>query len=145
MKLYDVYVAGPYSDPDPSVKQERYSKLTEYTALLFLGGNTAYSPITHSHPLTYFGMQSGYVNYKDHDRAFLKAAKELHVLALPNWTESKGVSDEIAFAAYNKIPIFLIDPESFTEILDENGLDLKALKVKIKEGKQRIKKEKTDL
>lgn len=44
----DIYLAGPYSDPDPAVEEMRYDLLTAAYAELSRAGFIVYSPIERS-------------------------------------------------------------------------------------------------
>ena len=46
-----IYLAGPYSHPDPTVRAIRFHKLNDKAAELLRAGNLVFSPISHSHPI----------------------------------------------------------------------------------------------
>ncbi len=102
-----VYLAGPYSHPESSIRMDRYNKLTEVSARLMDHGYFNFSPITHSHH------QQAYMNnnsttfafWKDNDLAFISRLDAVYVLLIPGWRESLGVTAEIAFAEANGIPV----------------------------------------
>lgn len=127
MKIFDMYIAGPYTHSDESVRQMRYHLLTEYYAHLTACGYNAFSPITHSHPVHYFGLDGQYlpaesdwpkneippVSWMDIDRRIILGCAEVRVLMLPGWDQSIGVQDEIEWAFLNRIPVLFVDPETY--------------------------------
>jgi hypothetical protein len=116
-----IYLACPYSDPDPMVMQERFETVTKVAAVLMV--ETAcevFSPITHSHMISMFAMD--YAQSKDavarsamgagcakwvkawlptydfwlrFDFHMLDIADWLYVLKLPGWGASMGVGREL--------------------------------------------------
>lgn len=127
MRIFDIYIAGPYTHDDPSVKQMRFNRLTEYAAYLVHEGYNVFSPITSSHPLHYCGIEGEYepektewpqdpvppVSWRDMDRRTILGCNELHVLMIPGWSISVGVSDEIAWAKLNAIPVRYISSDDY--------------------------------
>lgn len=113
----DIYIACPYSHPEPEIQKERFEDVTEYAAQL-TGLFTdrplvVYSPITHSHAMQAIGGLEGGWNHWHHiDETFLKLCKEMHVLQLEGWEKSTGVKAEIKIAEENGIPVRYIDPDA---------------------------------
>jgi hypothetical protein len=46
-----IYLACPYTDPDPAVRKARFDIATAVAADLIRGGRIVYSPITMTHPI----------------------------------------------------------------------------------------------
>lgn len=107
-----VYVASPYSDPDPKVREARFKAVCRVTADLMLKGDAVFSPIAHSHSVETLGMQFGKDGsfWKKQDIPILRHASKLVVLMLPGWKESKGLAWEIETAESLFIPIEFISP-----------------------------------
>jgi hypothetical protein len=103
-----LYVAGPYSHPDPAVRQERFEALTRHSAELVEAGFIVHSPITltHSLELAMSGPRLGSF-WLDFDEPFMEMCTSLCVVKLPGWEESTGVAREIAtFTAAGKPIIY---------------------------------------
>lgn len=100
------YLAIPYSHPDKDIRDFRFHTANIVAAKLMCNGKLIYSPISHTHPISRAGKLPTDWNYwETHNRLFLHPAKELIVITLPGWQESKGVSAEISIATELNIPI----------------------------------------
>ena len=95
--MIDIYVAVPYDDPDPLVREERFLRVTEYAAHLIAQGYTVYSPITHSHPMAVACplLGRGWRYWKEQDEQYIRMCEGCRVLMLPGWKDSRGVAAEI--------------------------------------------------
>ena len=51
-----IYLASPYSHPDPAVRKERFHAACQARAELIRAGWIVFSPIVHSHPLVEHGV-----------------------------------------------------------------------------------------
>lgn len=90
-----IYVAGPYTDPSPVVRDFRTRKLAAYTAKLLQKGKLAYCPVAHGHTLcrdVNLPLTGSF--WKVQWKPFLAEAEELHILTLEGWMQSKGTLDE---------------------------------------------------
>ena len=91
-----IYLACPYSDPDPEVRHLRFKSACRKAGELMQEGHVVFSPLSHSVPVA-----DTMSNHLDHDFwlgqdvAFLEWCDEMLVLTLPGWNESKGVRCEI--------------------------------------------------
>ena len=94
-----IYLASPYSSPDPFTRWIRYFEAGRYAAYLMRHGLYVFSPIVHCHPLAEtFGLPLSWDYWRGYDLAMLAACARVEVLALPGWRESRGVQEEIATA-----------------------------------------------
>ena len=100
-----IYVASPYSHPDAAVRTARYDAARRHAARLVREGRLAYSPIVHSHPLAELGLPGDWSFWAEHNRRMLSACREVVVLALPGWQESRGVAAEVAIASELGLPV----------------------------------------
>ena len=107
-----VYLACPFSDPNPAVRQQRFDAACQATAALMWAGLKVFSPITHSFPLMRYGLAGDWKFWESYDRAHLEACTALAVLMLDGWKESVGVQAELAIAAELELPVMLIVPAS---------------------------------
>ena len=93
-----IYLASPYSDPDPAVQEERFQTACRHAAKMMRAGIHVFSPIAHSHPIARYGLPGDWSFWKDYNCEFLKMCTALDVLMMPRWNESTGVAAEIALA-----------------------------------------------
>lgn len=100
-----VYLASPYSHPDPRIREERYGHASYMAAMLMRDGRLVYSPIVHSHPLTRLGLPTTWDYWRTLDEAMLSRCQELLVLTLDGWENSEGVMAEIRLARKLGIPV----------------------------------------
>ena len=106
-----IYLACPYSDPDPEVCEQRTIEADKAAAKLMEQGNIVFSPLSHSHRIAHH-----INNHLDHDfwlkqdLHFLIYADEMIVLKLPGWMESRGIHVEMLEADSLKIPISYMEP-----------------------------------
>ncbi len=102
-----VYLAGPYSHADEKVREERAHALSAKTVELMMEGYVVFSPITHGHallPWLPFSCRT-WEFWGAQDRVHLETCQELHVLCLPGWETSRGVTDELAWARESGKPV----------------------------------------
>lgn len=101
------YLAIPYSHPDPTVREERFRLANIAAATLLNAGEQVFSPISHSHPIAEAGgLPTGFEYYEAFDMAILGICKNLVLLMIPGWSESKGVTAELEMARRLGIPCF---------------------------------------
>ena len=93
-----IYLASPYTHPDPAVVEQRFEAVCRMAADLIRQGKTVFSPIAHSHSICRYGLPGDWQFWKQHDREYLSACDEVVVLKLEGWQESHGVQAEIALA-----------------------------------------------
>lgn len=109
-----IYLASPYTHPDPKVKAERFKKVCKLAANLMHQGETIFSPIAHSHAIE---IEDGRIEsgayWMKQDLPILRYAKKLIVYCLPGWLESRGVALEINFAKSLDIPVEYIGEEDY--------------------------------
>lgn len=110
MKSGLIYLASPYSDPDPKVMESRFTVVCYLAAKLMRQGHLIFSPIAHTHPIAVCGeLPRGWDFWERYDRAILSACRELWVAKLPGWDRSKGIAAEIGIAKELGLPIIYID------------------------------------
>lgn len=90
-----IYLASPYSHPDPQVRQYRYEQVLEATRLLMLQGRHVWAPIVYTHQLAEAGMPVEWEFWQAFDGMMLRRCQELWVLTLDGWEESRGIQAEI--------------------------------------------------
>lgn len=113
-----IYLASPYSHPDPAVRQARFDAACRAAAELIRRGYVVFSPIAHSHCIAQHGLPLNWGYWERHDRRFLAACDELWVLQLDGWEHSRGVQAEIAIAKEMGKPVRFV---SETELDEEKA------------------------
>lgn len=94
-----IYLAGPYSHPEATVRHKRYEQLTAKTAELMLEGHVVFSPITHGHAVAEaHDLPTDFTWWEQQCLGMLRHASKVIVLTLDGWVQSKGVTAEIVFA-----------------------------------------------
>jgi len=113
-----IYLASPYSHPDPAVMQARFEAAARATGELMKAGHVVYSPIAHNHPIAQLcDMPTGWEFWKRLDLAVLERCDKLIVLMLDDWDASVGVNDETAFALSRGMAVEYLPPGEAAEVL----------------------------
>jgi hypothetical protein len=125
-QTFMVYLAAPYSSPDPECVENRIRAFCSKDSELSGGGIITVSPLF-KHLLFINGskLPSDWAYWERYSYVLLSRCDYLVVLKLPGWEESVGVQGEIKYALDNGINIVYIDPldnalESFVrQTIDE--------------------------
>jgi len=105
-----IYIASPYSHPNEDIRHQRYVEACKYAGFLIKQGIWAFSPIAHSHPIAQqLGLDTSFALWCGFDLDMLSRCDKLHVLMLPGWEDSKGITAEIEAARRLGIDITYID------------------------------------
>jgi hypothetical protein len=91
-----IYLACPYSHPDPTVREKRFRSANHYAAYLLRQGHIVFSPLSHSHPIAVqCGLpETDFEFWQAFSFAFVDWAEVIHVLMLDGWDTSIGVEAE---------------------------------------------------
>src|ERR1700692_1103713 len=87
-----IYLACPYTHPDPDVRRRRFEIVTAVAADLIKSGRIVFSPITMTHPIDMVlagasnTLGSNY--WVAFDEAFMEMCSEMIVLTLDGWEQS---------------------------------------------------------
>ena len=101
-----VYLATPYSDPDPDVQELRFLRVNKIAADLMCQGVLVFSPISHTHPIALAGdLPKGWEFWKEFDRKMLSMCAAVIVYMQPGFDRSTGVVAEILAAKKLGIPV----------------------------------------
>ncbi len=100
-----IYLASPYTDPDPVVRKARYEAACARAALMLAGGRLVYSPVVYGHALAQRGLPGDWAFWEQHNHAMLSRSTSLLLLLLPGWRESEGVRAELAIARSLGLPV----------------------------------------
>jgi nucleoside 2-deoxyribosyltransferase len=101
-----IYLASPYSHPDPAVREHRFQAACRAAARLIRLGRTVYSPIAHSHSIAAHGLPTEWEFWESIDRRHLDDCDEVVVLMLDGWKTSAGVQAEIKYAEKHGKPVW---------------------------------------
>jgi len=117
-----VYLACPYTHPESRVREVRFRSATEFAARLCRAGLVVFSPLSHSHPMTEFGLPRDYAFWQRMCETFVCAAAAMIVLTLDGWEQSVGVEAERRLAEQLGKPIWYVPftaelPDNFAERL----------------------------
>ena len=106
-----IYLASPYSHPEPEMRVLRFNEACRVAGLLMKEGHTVFSPIAHSHAIeqTFDSIEPGPFWMKQ-DIPILRHADAVYVLMLDGWDKSKGVAQEVELAKQAMIPVEYINP-----------------------------------
>lgn len=78
-----IYLAVPYSDPNPEVQLQRFHKVNKVAAALMAAGLYVFSPISHTHPIAEAGLlPRSWEYWQGYDQAILSGCGCLAVLML---------------------------------------------------------------
>lgn len=101
-----VYLASPYSHPDPAVRERRFLEVCKVASTLMEAGDAIFCPIAHSHPIdTIAPLPQTTAFWMGQDLPLLRCARKVVVLMIEGWDKSKGIAAEIAAAEAVGIPI----------------------------------------
>lgn len=90
-----IYLAAPYSDPDPEVIQDRMEKIYSVMGEFMKEGRHVVSPLFMHEIAVRHNLDNTYEYWEKYCLDMLKRCDEMIVLCLPGWTESRGVAGEM--------------------------------------------------
>jgi hypothetical protein len=105
-----IYLASPYSHPDPAVRQERFREACSVAAKMIQAGKVVFSVVTHCHPLVEHGLPTDWEFWDRFERVYLERCDEMVVLMLDGWETSVGVQAEVAIARELGLPVSFLAP-----------------------------------
>lgn len=106
-----LYLASPYSDPDPFIMELRFDLVCRAAGKLMNQGLVVYSPIAHCHPIAVrVGLPRDWEFWQRFDTEMLKAATSFYILTIPGWNDSKGVLAEREIAESMGLPVTYMEP-----------------------------------
>ncbi|WP_034603197.1 DUF1937 family protein [Maridesulfovibrio frigidus] len=108
-----IYLACPYTHPDPEVRKSRYEAVNIAAAKLIVAGHIVYSPISHSHGITNTGLPMDWNFWKRIDQEFIRWADQVWILKLDDWKKSHGIAAEIELAFNEFKMVRFVSPEHY--------------------------------
>ena len=106
-----IYLASPYTHPDPAVREARFQAACRQAAEMLRCGVRVFSPIAHTHPIAAHGLPPEWDFWAEYDRAFLEMCDEVWVLMLDGWRESRGVRAEVEIAVSMGKSVVYVEPD----------------------------------
>lgn len=104
-----VYLAAPYSDPDPAVVETRMRMFLEVDAVLLREGKFTVSPLAKHFGLLVSKLPSDWAFWQHYSRAMIDQCGAMVVIKIDGWQESVGVQEEIQYAREKGIFIYYVD------------------------------------
>jgi hypothetical protein len=106
-----IYLASPYSHPDPAVRTYRFQAARAFTWHHHRLGSVIFSPIVYGHQFACdFQAPTDAASWAHFNESILEVASEVWVLRLSGWDQSIGIMREIEFAENFSIPVSEKDP-----------------------------------
>lgn len=94
-----IYLASPYSHPDPLIRKTRFLLAQQCVAMMLSKRKFVYSPIVHCHEIaTKYDLPSDFEFWRDYNFDMLRRADALRVLKISGWDTSEGVLAESRLA-----------------------------------------------
>jgi nucleoside 2-deoxyribosyltransferase len=106
-----VYLAAPYSDPDPRVIEERMEQFCRTDSVLIKKGFSTVSPLYKHFMLKYCDLPGDWEYWRNYSLELLERSDALFILELDGWDKSTGVTHEIESAGALKIPVYGINAD----------------------------------
>lgn len=105
-----IYLACPYSDDNPHIRQQRWIDACDAAVELMRMGYAVLSPISMGHPIAHRGQDEGiggdWPAWQAACLAMMEGCTSLAVLKLAGWERSKGVHAEVEQARRMGLPIY---------------------------------------
>lgn len=119
-KTEQIYLACPYSHPEPAIQQERLEKVSRVAGLLIQKDFLVYSPVSHGVNIAkHCAMNGDYKTWQNHCLSMLRRSKYAIALLLKGYEESIGMNDELSWCRTWGIPC--IDLE-YDEVITQKDL-----------------------
>ncbi|HUT91797.1 MAG TPA: DUF1937 family protein [Thermoguttaceae bacterium] len=110
-----IYLASPYSDPNPAIREQRFRIVCQVAAAMLRAGALVFSPIAHSIPIAEHGTAPNtWAFWKGLDLEMLARSDEVVVLKLPGWDRSQGVQAEVVRARALGKPVSYVEAGDVT-------------------------------
>ena len=94
-----IYIASPYSHPDPTVMQRRFEEVERFTAWCLKRDLIAISPIVYGHEMAKkHELPTDAAWWARFNHRLFNQCTLMYLLQLPGWRESKGVALELEWA-----------------------------------------------
>ena len=106
-----IYLAAPFSHPDPEVSRHRLEEVNGYAAHLLSRGILVFSPLSHGAQLDSPAIPNSV--WYELGLRIMRGCDELWLLALNGWEDSEGVRMELERARQLDIPVYVVNPDTY--------------------------------
>jgi len=107
--MIKIYLAVPYT----GMEEKSFKEVNKCAAFFMNLGFAVYSPISQNHPIaSEHSLPTKWDFWEKMDYEFLGICDQMMVLCLDGWKKSRGVTAEIQYAKFNKIPITYLNPDN---------------------------------
>ena len=107
-----IYLASPYSHPDPLIRKTRFLLAEQCVGMTTLHNRHIYSPIVHFHELAQkYKWPTDFAYWKQINFDMIRRAEGMYGLNIEGWKESVGVTAEVELARTLFLPIQLVSPD----------------------------------
>lgn len=111
-----IYLASPYSDPDPLIMRTRFLLAEQCTAALLSQRQSVYSPIVHCHEIAQrYALPTDFAFWKSYNFDMLRRADSFGVLRIRGWNTSVGLTAELELASTIGLPIYHFNEDGVVE------------------------------
>lgn len=95
-----IYLASLYSlNSTPEIRQQRYERVQELTALMLSNGYIVFSPIAYNYPMAIkFNLPPEWEFWEPIDTCYINKCDEMLILKDDGWNKSVGITTEIEIA-----------------------------------------------
>ena len=94
-----IYLASPYSHPDPRVERDRFERVRQYATEQMNLGVLLFSPIVYGFQFHVSGNMAGdHMTWLAFNRHMIYHSTSVQVYMLEGTSESKGVAEELLLA-----------------------------------------------
>lgn len=101
-----IYLASPYSHPDPAVMEQRFETACRVAGWLMARGEIVFCPIAMSHSVAVrYDLPRDWEFWQSQAREMVSHANRLVVVKMDGWRTSVGVAAEIGIAEDLGIPV----------------------------------------
>jgi len=101
-----IYLASPYTHPDPLIRELRYLQALKVCAARLKAGQMIYSPIVHCHDMAkVFGLPKDISFWRPYNFHMIDLSEEFKILRLDGWEASQGIAEEKTYAEEQDIPV----------------------------------------
>lgn len=110
-----IYIACPYTHPDPDVALQRIEQATLVELALLESGRVPYNALRVSAGIT--GRAVPPMGWREFDLEILKLCDLMVVVMIEGWDRSKGVDLEVESAVSQDIPVAYVYPSTVIDDL----------------------------
>jgi len=119
-----IYLATPYTHPDPNVEHQRYLTVSKFAARMLVQEFIVFSPITYGHTFKdNFGLKGDAGTWMKVNLGILRHCEAMYILKQNGWQESKGLHIEMNCCKMLGIPTVSYRSDGPDFILDDPEFD----------------------